>query len=237
MKAMSHWYSSSILWSVIAAILALAQVILGILVFILPWISSKRIITYELRASEPLIRAPADVDPGLQVAHHGKTLINPHIIIVWLAYRGRKDLPSSAFDQGAPLVVDVGIEITALVRKDFRPGALPIPKVEINGTALEIGPSLLRKKLEMEFFVLADGPDVSLDVVAPLADIKVRPQKQEEEKRKVRSTLLSVSGWACVAFIVWWIIEDPAGAAHIVHNIGAFLAGAANGFSHFVDSL
>jgi hypothetical protein len=37
--------------------------------------------------------------------------------------------------------------------------------------------------------------------------------------------------------VVWFVIEQPTQAAHIVSNIGTFLAKAASGFSHFVASL
>ena len=44
-------------------------------------------------------------------------------------------------------------------------------------------------------------------------------------------------GLAAIAFVVWFVIEQPTQAAHIVSNIGAFLAKAASGFSNFVASL
>ena len=83
----------------------------------------------------------------------------------------------------------------------------------------------------MEFVVLTDGPDAVLNLYSPLADVKIRQQKQEEDRRKTRSTLLTISGWACVAFTLWWVFEDPTGAAHVIHNIGAFLSGVASGIS------
>src|SRR6266436_3055823 len=33
----------------------------------------------------------------------------------------------------------------------------------------------------------------------------------------------TVTGWLAVAFVIWWVIEQPADAAHVVHNIGVFL--------------
>ena len=47
----------------------------------------------------------------------------------------------------------------------------------------------------------------------------------------------TVLKWALVAFVVWWIIQEPANAAHLVHNIGSLLSSAANGLSHFVASI
>jgi hypothetical protein len=50
-------------------------------------------------------------------------------------------------------------------------------------------------------------------------------------------TFKTILGWLAVAFIVWWVIEQPSGAAHIVHNIGTFLSTAAAGLSHFFASI
>jgi hypothetical protein len=49
--------------------------------------------------------------------------------------------------------------------------------------------------------------------------------------------LKTVLGWLAVAFVIWWIIEDPTSAAHVVHNIGTFLTSAAHGISSFFSSL
>jgi hypothetical protein len=50
-------------------------------------------------------------------------------------------------------------------------------------------------------------------------------------------TFKTILGWAAVAFVLWWIIEEPGGAAHVVHNIGDFLSTAASGLSHFFASI
>ena len=47
----------------------------------------------------------------------------------------------------------------------------------------------------------------------------------------------SIVGWIVLAFIVWWILVEPAAAAHVVHNIGAFLSAAAHSLSTFVTSI
>jgi hypothetical protein len=46
-----------------------------------------------------------------------------------------------------------------------------------------------------------------------------------------------IAGYALIAFLVWWIIQQPTNAAHLVHNIGTFLSTAATGLSHFVSSI
>ena len=47
----------------------------------------------------------------------------------------------------------------------------------------------------------------------------------------------SILGWVVLAFIVWWILVEPTAAAHVVHNIGAFLSSAAHGISTFLTSI
>jgi hypothetical protein len=49
--------------------------------------------------------------------------------------------------------------------------------------------------------------------------------------------LTTILKWAILAFIVWWVIEAPGNAAHLVHNIGTFLSTAAGGLSRFVASI
>ena len=49
--------------------------------------------------------------------------------------------------------------------------------------------------------------------------------------------LKTILGYAAVALVLFFVIKNPAGAAHIVNNIGNFLASAARGFSAFFTSL
>lgn len=49
--------------------------------------------------------------------------------------------------------------------------------------------------------------------------------------------LKTILGFASVAFILFFVIKDPAGAAHVVNNIGRFLSSAARSFSDFFKSL
>ena len=49
--------------------------------------------------------------------------------------------------------------------------------------------------------------------------------------------LKTVLTWAAVAFVLWWIIQQPTSAAHLVHNIGSILTTAAHGLSSFISSI
>lgn len=47
----------------------------------------------------------------------------------------------------------------------------------------------------------------------------------------------TIVGYAAIAFVVWWVIEQPASAAHLVHNIGTFLATSWSGLTHWVTCM
>ena len=40
-----------------------------------------------------------------------------------------------------------------------------------------------------------------------------------------------------IAFVIWWVIQEPTSAGHLVHNIGSLLSQAAHGVSSFVASI
>jgi hypothetical protein len=55
--------------------------------------------------------------------------------------------------------------------------------------------------------------------------------------REAAVKLGNILKWVVIAFVVWWIIQEPTNAAHLVHNIGTLLSSAATGLSHFVASI
>jgi hypothetical protein len=50
-------------------------------------------------------------------------------------------------------------------------------------------------------------------------------------------SLTKILGWVAIAFLIWWIIQQPTNAAHLWHNIATLLNRAATGLSHFVSSI
>lgn len=49
--------------------------------------------------------------------------------------------------------------------------------------------------------------------------------------------LSKILTYVIIAFIIWWVIQQPTSAAHLVHNIGSLLSEAAHGLSSFVASI
>jgi hypothetical protein len=43
--------------------------------------------------------------------------------------------------------------------------------------------------------------------------------------------------YALIAFLIWWVVQQPTNAAHLIHNIAGLLTTAARGLSNFVSSI
>ena len=55
--------------------------------------------------------------------------------------------------------------------------------------------------------------------------------------REAAVKLSKILTYAAIAFAIWWVIQQPTSAAHLVHNIGTLLSNAAHGLSNFVASI
>ena len=55
---------------------------------------------------------------------------------------------------------------------------------------------------------------------------------------KVRAEYFkTIAGWAALTLVIWWVMEEPASAAHVMANIGTFLGSAAAGITTFFASI
>src|SRR5690349_8100729 len=105
LHAVSHWYTSGTFW---AAAGFFAVVLFGVLTVFITYVvgTVRRQITYRLTSNVPLLRQAQSVTRAdIQVRLRGMELQNPRVVSVNLTARGRRDIRSSDFDQGKPLVL------------------------------------------------------------------------------------------------------------------------------------
>jgi hypothetical protein len=50
-------------------------------------------------------------------------------------------------------------------------------------------------------------------------------------------SLKTILAYITVAAMIFFVIENPHGTSHLVHNIGTWLTAAAAGLSHFFTSI
>jgi hypothetical protein len=55
--------------------------------------------------------------------------------------------------------------------------------------------------------------------------------------RSQAMNMKQVLTYLAIAFVIWWVVQQPANAAHLIHNIADLLTNAAKGLSRFVASI
>jgi hypothetical protein len=182
MNVAGGWYTSGTFWAgagVVVAVLAAVAVVWVTLTVGFP----RRRLYFGLRAAAPLLAAPAGIRGDLELRHRGTALADPRVVTVELVSRGRRDIPSEAFDSGQPLVLDVGARIVEVLQVTSGPGILPPPQVIPDGTSLKIGPSLIGRRQEITINILTDGGKPSLACHSPLIDVQVRRRTEDSSPR------------------------------------------------------
>src|ERR1035441_806734 len=177
MNAAGGWYLSGTFWAaagVVVAVLAAVAVVWVTLAVGFP----RRRLYFGLRASAPLLAAPAGIRGDLELRHRGTALADPRVVTVELVSRGRRDIPSEAFDSGQPLVLDIGARIVEVLQVTSGPGILPGPRITAEGAALKVGPSLIGRRQEITISVLTDDGEPSLACHGPLIDVQVRQRAE-----------------------------------------------------------
>jgi hypothetical protein len=155
MLAASHWYSSGGFLALLGVVITLFVGVLG------AWITYRvgavrYRLFYSLPAVTSLLAAPSGpMRKDIKVTYLGTELNDPYIFKIRLISRSRADIPSSAFDQDRPIVLNLGLPIISLLPTDENKD--PLPKIERDAGTLKIGPDLIGKRQEMIFAVLVDG--------------------------------------------------------------------------------
>jgi hypothetical protein len=223
---------------IIGVIVALFTVIWSVFAFLVPPIFSRKRMSYIRTLSVPLIHESAKSDKSLTVRYGKKfakkSLKNPYITYIRLSNIGRKDVRSSDFDQATPLQLDLGVKIVALLKVTCSLENMPDPKLSVTDRRLNVGPSLIPHHAAIDFILLVDGPCTAIIPKSPLTGVSL---KEISREGKSSFTVKQMLGWISVAFIVWWVIEFPGGADHLIHNIGTFFSPAAEGIEEFFASL
>src|ERR1019366_7292766 len=204
MDVAGGWYTSGTFWAsagVVVAVLAAVAVVWVTLTAGFP----RRRLYFGLRAAAPLLAAPAGIRGGLELRHRGAGLADPRVVTVELVSRGRKDIPSEAYDDRQPLVLDVGARIVEVLQVTSGPGILPVPRITPDGAALKIGPGLIGRRQEITINILTDGGQPSLACRSPLIDVQVR-QRTEGSPQQWPWWAVAVAAWTvavAVAVAAW----------------------------------
>ncbi|MEV5707447.1 hypothetical protein [Actinoallomurus sp. NPDC052274] len=168
MKHAAPWFTSGTFWTIVGVAVAL----IGIP--ITNWVTlragyPRRRLYYGLPVVTPMLNAEDDMREGIEVRRGGRVLTEPHVVEIKLISQSRLDIANHHFNAGRPLRLDVGAPIVEILKVSTQPSNREIPKVEVVGTGIEIGPALIGKRQEVSFFLLVDGPKPRLTCPHPAA--------------------------------------------------------------------
>lgn len=184
MSIAGAWYASGTFWSgagVVAAVLGAAAAVWVTLTVGFP----RRRLFYRMWAVAPLLITPANHHGDVELLYHGTCLTDPRALTIELISRGRKDIPSDAYNDGQPLQLDVGTHVVEVIQVASEPETLPPPRVSADETSLMIGPSLIGRRHRITLTVLTDGGPPSLSCKSSLIDVQVRRRADEQALQDV----------------------------------------------------
>ena len=168
----TQWYASGTFWAGAGAVVALLVGIAGAAISYIVGYPRRRLF-YMLWSSVPLIAGPKDSAKELEVKHLGTALKTPQLVEIGMISRGRKDIPSSAYDQGRPIRLDLGTPILDILKVANLPESSQTPAIVIDGTALAVGPSLIAKGQRISVVVLTDSSHQKLSCSGSLIDVRI----------------------------------------------------------------
>ncbi|GAB4052716.1 hypothetical protein [Catellatospora paridis] len=185
------WYQKEVVWGAAGVVVA---VILGVLTL---WITirgnnPRRRLVYSVPTATPVVQTRNRVS-GLQVLKDGVPLDNPYVVELTIASRSRRDIPSSAFDQNKPLVLDLGAEVVEVLSHGMTPsGATPWTWDQTNGRQIAVGPCRLGKNERLTIALLVGGRPVVTNPQNPLIDVDLEAEVDNRIVRRTLSTWVSL---------------------------------------------
>lgn len=175
-----------------------------------------------------MLKAPEGVRSDLELFHRGKQLADPYIVELQITGRGRKDIPSSAFDGGAPIRLDVSTQVVEILQVISEPESLPVPKVEASKSEIRIGPSFIGKRQTVSITVLTDGHEPALTWKSSLIDVQISPDPPETLRLFVglRVALGGIASLVIWAFVIPAWVSGGLRSAGVVFLIASLIATA-----------
>jgi hypothetical protein len=172
----------------------------------------RRRLYYGMQFPTPLLSAPHTMRDELELRLNGQLLSDPSVLTLQLLSRGRRAIPSEAYNDRQPLLLDVGADIIRVLQANTDPDTASIPLITIDGTVLKIGPSLIDKRQEITITILTDGGRPSLTCKSSLVDVQVGPLKDRWDRVRWRRALespwiVSIGAGVIVSLIVGLIFD------------------------------
>lgn len=227
-------------WTVAGPVISTVGLIAGGIVGTVKWLRGRQIVICQLTAAVPVLdRAKFGLHaatPDLAISHKGHKLANPHLVQIRIYNRSYRNIPSAEFDQNHPLKIDLGAPITALLDTVCQPSDSRPPVAAIHGTALDVGPALLRHRSVITYYLLADGEVKRLELGNPFIRANARytkPQAYPPQGMPAKKII----AWAVIIFLLYYLVTTPRGAEQAMISLWDALKHAGSSLATFLNSL
>ena len=221
----SPWYSSAAFWGAASVVVIVAVGAATVLVTYAVGVG-KRQITYAMIYSSSLLGPAGSLAiEDLKVLFRGEELRNPHLVMARLVTRGRRDIRSEDFDQGRPLVLDLGARIVGVLGIGSTPKPSDTPKLKVDGRTLLVGPDLIRMRQSYNILLLVDGLKPHLTCSARLGDVEVHRQRPDDRITKrtnyvAIAALISGLVATAISFLLGATNKNPPVSASVAVIVG-----------------
>jgi len=204
MLAVEHWYTSAAFWGAAGVAAVVVVGIATILVMLRG--TPRRRLTYATPAVTPLLSTPLGPRKSdIKVTFLGGELDDPHFLRIRLENQGGRDIRSSDFDQGKPLILDVHADIVGTLAVEGTHGQFHLNLAQRN--RLELKPTLIKGHQVITIDLLVDGAEPYLTCEDSLIDVTVQEQRPDE----------IVPPWHIGAFGIMFVILLAAVASALFH--------------------
>jgi hypothetical protein len=197
-----QWYVSGTFWTASGVISA---VVIGIVTVIVTWwvgFPTRRLL-YRVSSVTPLLSAPDGMRGDLELRHRGRLVGDPHVLEIELTGNGRRDIPSSAFDGGAPIAMRLSAPIVELLQIDSKSSLeAASSKVRTDEGAVLVGPCLIGRRQKISITLLVEGkPQVTCR--ASLVDVQIREAPERTLMQIFASeAIMVVSAVSLIAVVI-----------------------------------
>ncbi|MER5501349.1 hypothetical protein ABT096_29670 [Streptomyces sp. NPDC002561] len=170
------WYTNGTFWAAMAVLVAL--------------VVGAATVWATLKANNPKLRLGYGLEfttellghgsAGLTVTHNGVALSSPHVAVVTVTNEGRRDIVSSMFHNGDPLLFDLGGSVLGVLDVQITPSTGPVPFAHIVGATygrVALDPCHLPRKQSIRISVVLDGPTSGIAPPRPLVNVDIRERK------------------------------------------------------------
>jgi hypothetical protein len=204
--ASSSFHLTADFWAVVGVAATLAAIAVSVILWLRG--SPQRLLLYSLISQTALLSNTAryQAGPDLQVMLRGEVLDDPHVVSIRVKSRSRRDVRTADFENGNPLRFSLGSPVLRTLDTDTGGEAMPKVPIGTEGSAILVGPGLIKKGQVISIDLLTDGP-VALTCPNPaLADVTVRRQDDDDTRFGL---IPKIAVWTVGILMVVFVVSNP----------------------------